>query len=949
MNPRVLLIDFTPRSLSSTANMLEAEGFEVISAGLAQEVDAALQTMRFDAAVVEPVLPGTDGFEICRNIKRKGGAGGPSVIVASRVFRGPRLKKMSREASADAFIERPQQDHLLVATLRKLLPEPLASQASPSAAALTTGGSLSSGAHSLESQSAPHQVHPAAHISAPRPRLEAAPAAPPTRMAAPAVAPAKPSAPVTQKAPAQPASREQRPAATGSAKPGNTAQAPPPPRTPAVSQSPAPTFAGLGEISDDDIDGALSWMTGTTGDEDADVFGEAEAIPAPKPAAPRAPVAAADPVVHAPIPAPSPPTATPARRGSPSDDGFLAELRALPLDFGFDEASPSSAEDHAAESALAHTRFPDDEIAGLSASIDAANVLDSPAAFGPTGSSLPPEMPESDVEFEFLAEREIAAATPPALAGDVQVDLDLPLDLEAADTGYSGPRIETAAAEESDSVVEDAPQELAPPRARSMSRDALDDMLDRAFAGYAAAEAIPPDEDPRYEPAAVAGASPPAKHGYRGEDSPLPGLEEGEIPDGLRGMDAGTADLLSTLAELEDSIPNGVGSMVRNGGGSPFSDRPEAPPLSHSDDELTLDEIFSKRVGDVDAPRRGGEASPPAARDEQPTSVELAAAGPSETGPRSRGRWFLAACGFALGVAALGVGGSILLRGDLEASVSPPSAAIAGLDSAPAREDAVDEKTPVLAEPVPDPQTAAAQQVEASRLASVRRPVSRDRDSREESAPPQEPTVPSSTPPVIARTAPPASRNPPLPGTALERSRETPRPASATEAASDGDRPTRPSPVEAAEVIRRSQSSPLDPADNAPDSALATEPIPTARLGDEKLPAVPSDSASEPIVEAEPLLLVKLGDLDEPLQRVEAPLPTLTSAANAAGMRERAFVNVLVGPDGNVLDARVMMDPGYGLGDAARRATLQWRYTAPRFQGRRAQVWKTEPVEFLRP
>ncbi len=931
--------------------MLEAEGFEVISAGLAQEVDAALQSMRFDAAVVEPVLPGTDGFEICRNIKRKGGAGGPSVIVASRVFRGPRLKKMSREASADAFIERPQQDHLLVATLRKLLPEPLASQASPSAAALTTGGSLSSGAHSVGSESAHLQVHPAARTPEPRPRLDAASAAaPPTRMVAPAAVPTKPPAPLAQKPPSQPASREQRPAVTGSVKPGSAAQALPPPRTPSVSQSPAPTFEGLGEISDDDIDGALSWMTGATDGEDTDLFGVAGASTPPIPVAPRAPEATADPVVRAPSPAPAPPAAAPARRGSaPTDDGFLAELRALPLDFGFDEANPTPADDHAAESALAHTRFPDDEIAGLSASIDAANVLDSPAAFGPTGSSLPPEMPENDVEFEFLAEREIAAATPSAVAGDVQGDLDLPLDLEAADTGYSGPRIERAAGEEPNFVGEDVPAEPAPSRARSISRDALDDMLDRAFAGYAAAEAIPLDEDPRYEPAAAAGASPSATPGYRGEDSPLPGLEEGEVPDGLRGMDAGTADLLSTLAELEDSIPNGVSSMVRSGSGNPFSDRPEAPPLSHSDDELTLDEIFSKRVGDVDAPRHGGEASPPAARDEQPTSVELAAAGPSETGPRSRGRWFLAACGFALGVAALGVGGSILLRGDLEASVSPQSAAIAGLDSAPAREDVEDEEAPVLEEPLPNPQTEAAQHVEASRLASVRRPISRERESAEEPAAPRQPTDPSSTPPVIARTAPLASRNPPLPGTALERSRDTPRPASATEAASDGDRPTRPSPVEAAEVLRRSQSAPLEPTRNAPDSPLAAEPIPTARPGDDRLPAVPSESASEPTAEAEPLLLVKLGDLDEPLQRVEAPLPTLTPAANAAGMRERAFVNVLVGPDGKVLDARVMMDPGYGLGDAARRATLQWRYTAPRFQGRRAQVWKTEPVEFLRP
>ncbi|MDQ7087304.1 MAG: energy transducer TonB [Acidobacteriota bacterium] len=98
-----------------------------------------------------------------------------------------------------------------------------------------------------------------------------------------------------------------------------------------------------------------------------------------------------------------------------------------------------------------------------------------------------------------------------------------------------------------------------------------------------------------------------------------------------------------------------------------------------------------------------------------------------------------------------------------------------------------------------------------------------------------------------------------------------------------------------------------------------------------------------------PAPLVRLGDLDYPLRLLEAPKPELTPEAREAEVQGRVFLSVLVDPNGNVKDARIMIEPGYGLGRAAAEAVKHWRYSPPRNKGRRARVWKTEVVEFQLP
>ena len=94
---------------------------------------------------------------------------------------------------------------------------------------------------------------------------------------------------------------------------------------------------------------------------------------------------------------------------------------------------------------------------------------------------------------------------------------------------------------------------------------------------------------------------------------------------------------------------------------------------------------------------------------------------------------------------------------------------------------------------------------------------------------------------------------------------------------------------------------------------------------------------------------MRLSELDHPLRRLSGELPPLTPEAREAGVHGRVFLNLLIGPDGRVREARVMIEPGYGLGEEAARAVRSWRYTAPRRDGQPVRVWRTEVVEFRDP
>lgn len=120
MGAQVLIVDFEPGSAAATRALLEAAGVEVVVAGSTKELEPFLTREPPPIVVLEPMLPGVDGFRFIRALKTRGPRG-PLVVAASRIFKGPRYRVMAQEAGADQVLERPQDDALLVESVEQVL------------------------------------------------------------------------------------------------------------------------------------------------------------------------------------------------------------------------------------------------------------------------------------------------------------------------------------------------------------------------------------------------------------------------------------------------------------------------------------------------------------------------------------------------------------------------------------------------------------------------------------------------------------------------------------------------------------------------------------------------------------------------------------------------------------------------------------------------------------
>ncbi len=70
----ILLVDDEPDFLDAARRILESAGYQVLAASGAQEALEAVRGRDISLAVLDVNLPGTDGYELCREL-REGHAG----------------------------------------------------------------------------------------------------------------------------------------------------------------------------------------------------------------------------------------------------------------------------------------------------------------------------------------------------------------------------------------------------------------------------------------------------------------------------------------------------------------------------------------------------------------------------------------------------------------------------------------------------------------------------------------------------------------------------------------------------------------------------------------------------------------------------------------------------------------------------------------------------------
>ena len=118
---RIIIVDDHGDTRVGYAEFLTAFGFDVRTAGDADQLRALLRESLPDAIVLDLQLPRTDGWELTREIKQDPATRHVGIVVVSACVM-PAEREAAREAGCDAFIPKPCDPMAIVAELRRHAP-----------------------------------------------------------------------------------------------------------------------------------------------------------------------------------------------------------------------------------------------------------------------------------------------------------------------------------------------------------------------------------------------------------------------------------------------------------------------------------------------------------------------------------------------------------------------------------------------------------------------------------------------------------------------------------------------------------------------------------------------------------------------------------------------------------------------------------------------------------
>jgi DNA-binding response OmpR family regulator len=117
MATRALIIDDDEALAGMLSEYLEARGLEVVACPRAAAGLAALEGDRFDAVILDVMLPDIDGFEVCRRIRERSNV--PILMLTARGEETDRI--VGLEIGADDYLPKPFSPRELLARLRAVL------------------------------------------------------------------------------------------------------------------------------------------------------------------------------------------------------------------------------------------------------------------------------------------------------------------------------------------------------------------------------------------------------------------------------------------------------------------------------------------------------------------------------------------------------------------------------------------------------------------------------------------------------------------------------------------------------------------------------------------------------------------------------------------------------------------------------------------------------------
>ncbi|HSF40694.1 MAG TPA: response regulator [Thermoanaerobaculia bacterium] len=116
----VLIVDDEPNIVLSLEFLLRQQGYEVSVARDGNAALAAAEERRPDLIVLDVMLPGLDGFEVCRRLRESAELAGLKILLLTA--RGRDVERVrGLEEGADAYVTKPFSTRDLMKTVAELL------------------------------------------------------------------------------------------------------------------------------------------------------------------------------------------------------------------------------------------------------------------------------------------------------------------------------------------------------------------------------------------------------------------------------------------------------------------------------------------------------------------------------------------------------------------------------------------------------------------------------------------------------------------------------------------------------------------------------------------------------------------------------------------------------------------------------------------------------------
>ncbi len=121
MLPRVLVVDDDPLILKVVATVLDMrDAYDVTTVTSASDALAAVDDERPALVVTDVMMPGMDGFELTRELRRRPAMGGlPIVLLTARD--SPADRAEAEDAGGDAYLTKPFSPLELLDVIERLL------------------------------------------------------------------------------------------------------------------------------------------------------------------------------------------------------------------------------------------------------------------------------------------------------------------------------------------------------------------------------------------------------------------------------------------------------------------------------------------------------------------------------------------------------------------------------------------------------------------------------------------------------------------------------------------------------------------------------------------------------------------------------------------------------------------------------------------------------------